>query len=73
MAPNPDRVVQQIQHLSSVSRPAVGIDEVTIRDTIANFQAAFGRAEELTVNGKQVRIVIEKPSGMNETIRAVLQ
>ena len=52
----------------------LGIDEDTIRDTIANFQAAFGRAEELTVNGKQVRILLSKnPVGMNETIRAVLQ
>jgi UDP-N-acetylmuramyl tripeptide synthase len=52
----------------------LSIDEVTIRDTIANFQAAFGRAEELTVNGKRVRILLSKnPVGMNETIRAVLQ
>ena len=52
----------------------LGIDEATIRDTIPNFQAAFGRAEELTVNGKQVRILLSKnPVGMNETIRAVLQ
>ena len=52
----------------------LGIAEDTIRDTIANFQAAFGRAEELTVNGKRVRILLSKnPVGMNETIRAVLQ
>lgn len=52
----------------------LGVDETTIRDTIANFQAAFGRAEELEVNGKQVRILLSKnPVGMNETIRAVFQ
>lgn len=52
----------------------LGVDEATIRDTIANFQAAFGRAEELEINGKHVRILLSKnPVGMNETIRAVNQ
>lgn len=52
----------------------LGVDEATIRDTIINFQAAFGRAEELEVNGKHVRILLSKnPVGMNETIRAVNQ
>ncbi len=52
----------------------LGVEETTIRDTIANFQAAFGRAEELEVNGKLVRILLSKnPVGMNETIRAVNQ
>jgi len=46
MAPNPDRVVQQIQHLSScVSQQQLGIDEDTIRDTITNFQAALDGRE----------------------------
>ena len=52
----------------------LGVDEAIIRDTIGNFQAAFGRAEELEVNGKHVRILLSKnPVGMNETIRAVNQ
>lgn len=52
----------------------LSVDEAIIRDTIANFQAAFGRAEELEVNGKHVRILLSKnPVGMNETIRAVNQ
>ena len=52
----------------------LGVDEAIIRDTITNFQAAFGRAEELEVNGKHVRILLSKnPVGMNETIRAVNQ
>lgn len=50
----------------------LGVDAAIIRDTIANFQAAFGRAEELQVRGKHVRILLSKnPVGMNETIRAV--
>lgn len=36
------------------------VDEVTIRDTINNFQAAFGRAEDLVINGKRVRILLSK-------------
>ena len=52
----------------------LGIDDATILDTIQNFQAAFGRAEELFVNGKQVRILLSKnPVGTNETIRVVTE
>lgn len=48
------------------------IDRDVIYDTIKNFRAAFGRAEELVVKGKNVRILLSKnPVGMNETIRAV--
>nr|WP_322744462.1 MULTISPECIES: Mur ligase family protein [unclassified Coleofasciculus] len=50
----------------------MGIDKAVIYDTIKNFRAAFGRAEELVVGGKNVRILLSKnPVGMNETIRAV--
>ncbi|MBD2524781.1 MurT ligase domain-containing protein [Nostoc sp. FACHB-133] len=52
----------------------LGVDEVTIRDTINNFQAAFGRAEDLVINSKRVRILLSKnPVGTNETIRVVTQ
>jgi UDP-N-acetylmuramyl tripeptide synthase len=52
----------------------LGVDEVTIRDTINNFRAAFGRAEELEVDGKRVRILLSKnPVGTNETIRVVTE
>jgi UDP-N-acetylmuramyl tripeptide synthase len=52
----------------------LGVDETTIRDTINNFQAAFGRAEELEIHGKRVRILLSKnPVGTNETIRVVTQ
>ncbi|MEH1852203.1 MAG: Mur ligase family protein [Nostoc sp.] len=52
----------------------LGVDEVTIRNTINNFQAAFGRAEDLVINGKRVRILLSKnPVGTNETIRVVTQ
>jgi lipid II isoglutaminyl synthase (glutamine-hydrolysing) len=52
----------------------LGLDETRIRASIPNFQAAFGRAEELVVDGKKVRILLSKnPVGTNETIRAVNQ
>jgi UDP-N-acetylmuramyl tripeptide synthase len=52
----------------------LGVDEATILDTINNFQAAFGRAEDLEINGKRVRILLSKnPVGTNETIRVVTQ
>jgi len=50
----------------------MGIDRDTIYNSIKSFRAAFGRAEELVVDGKRVRILLSKnPVGMNETIRAV--
>lgn len=52
----------------------LGIDEKIIHETIPTFQAAFGRAEELEVDGKRVRILLSKnPVGTNETIRVVTQ
>jgi lipid II isoglutaminyl synthase (glutamine-hydrolysing) len=52
----------------------IGIETNDIFETIKDFKAAFGRAEELTVNGKHVRILLSKnPVGMNETIRTVNQ
>ena len=43
-----------------------------IQHIIKTFRAAFGRAEELTVKGKNVRILLSKnPVGMNETMRTV--
>ncbi len=52
----------------------LGIDTPDIYKTIGNFKAAFGRAEELTIDGKHIRILLSKnPVGMNETIRTVNQ
>lgn len=50
----------------------IGVDTQVIFESIGSFKAAFGRAEELTVQGKNIRILLSKnPVGMNETIRAV--
>jgi lipid II isoglutaminyl synthase (glutamine-hydrolysing) len=50
----------------------LGIVDEEIFETVRDFKAAFGRAEELSIDGKKVRILLSKnPVGMNETIRAV--
>jgi len=50
----------------------LGIKDREIFETVQGFKAAFGRAEELEIEGKKVRILLSKnPVGMNETIRAV--
>ncbi|WP_414550035.1 MurT ligase domain-containing protein [Anabaena sp. CCY 0017] len=52
----------------------LGVDEAIIRDAVNNFQAAFGRAEDLVINNKRVRILLSKnPVGTNETIRVVTE
>ena len=57
---------------ASVLTQKIGIPTEAIFKTISNFKAAFGRAEELEIDRKQVRILLSKnPVGMNETIRAV--
>jgi lipid II isoglutaminyl synthase (glutamine-hydrolysing) len=53
---------------------SIGISKPVILETINQFQAAFGRAEEIIYNGKKVRILLTKnPASMNETIRAISQ
>ncbi|NJL64389.1 MAG: Mur ligase family protein [Methylacidiphilales bacterium] len=59
---------------AATTAKVLGVDEVTIRETIPTFQPAFGRAEELQINGKKVRILLSKnPVGTNETIRVVTE
>ena len=50
----------------------MAVERDRVFETIKGFKAAFGRAEELEIDDKQVRIMLSKnPVGMNETIRAV--
>jgi lipid II isoglutaminyl synthase (glutamine-hydrolysing) len=57
---------------ASVLTQEIGLKTEDIYRTVQNFKAAFGRAEELEIEQKQVRIMLAKnPVGMNETIRAV--
>ncbi|WP_267383960.1 Mur ligase family protein [Cyanobacterium sp. uoEpiScrs1] len=50
----------------------LGIKIEHIFNSIRDFRAAFGRSEELSIEGRNVRILLSKnPVGMNETIRTV--
>jgi len=50
----------------------LGSNPHNLKKTIGQFKAAFGRAEELVVQGKKIRILLSKnPVGLNETIRTV--
>jgi UDP-N-acetylmuramyl tripeptide synthase len=52
----------------------VGINPTIIKQGIKEFKAAFGRAEEIIIDNKTVKILLAKnPVGLNETIRAVQQ
>ncbi len=57
---------------AALTAQSIGVEREIIDQSINNFKAAFGRAEELTIKDKHVRILLSKnPVGMNETIRAV--
>ncbi|TVQ46183.1 MAG: Mur ligase family protein [Gloeocapsa sp. DLM2.Bin57] len=52
----------------------IGIKATIINQAITQFKAAFGRAEEIIIDNKIVKILLAKnPVGLNETIRAVHQ
>ncbi len=53
---------------------ALGVSGETIRDGLEQHEAAFGRQEELTVEGRRIRILLGKnPSGMNQALRTLQQ
>ena len=57
---------------AGLTAQTLGLTSPLIKETIQNFRAAFGRAEELEIKGTRVRILLSKnPVGMNETIRTV--
>ncbi len=52
---------------------ALGVPPEAIRDGIAGVQAAFGRAEQVSLDGRTLRLLLAKnPTGANENIRCVL-
>ena len=53
---------------------ALGIKKETIKKALLSFKPAFGRQEELVVNGKRVKLFLSKnPAGFNESLRTVIQ
>lgn len=53
---------------------SVGIPEKKIKDGLASFLPAFGRQEEIVVDGKTVKLFLSKnPAGFNATLRTVIE
>jgi UDP-N-acetylmuramyl tripeptide synthase len=51
----------------------VGVDKKQIEKSLKNFIPAFGRMEEVSYTGKNIRILLSKnPTGFNESLRTVL-
>ena len=52
---------------------ALGVPPETVRTGIATVQAAFGRAEQVSLDGRTLRLLLAKnPTGVNENIRCLL-
>ena len=52
---------------------ALGVPAETVRTGIAGVQAAFGRAEQVSLDGRTLRLLLAKnPTGVNENIRCLL-
>ena len=52
---------------------ALGVATDAVRSGIAGVQAAFGRAEQVSLDGRTLRLLLAKnPTGANENIRCVL-
>ncbi len=52
---------------------ALGVPGETVRTGIAGVQAAFGRAEQVNLDGRTLRLLLAKnPTGVNENIRCLL-
>lgn len=50
----------------------VGVEEKEIKKALANFQPAFGRQEEIEVEGRKIKILLSKnPAGFNESLRTL--
>ena len=51
----------------------LGIDAFKAKESLAGFSAAFGRVEQLVIEGKKVCLLLVKnPAGFNEVVRTLL-
>ena len=58
---------------ATAAATAFGIDPITIAEAVRSTDAAFGRAESIAVDGREVVVLLAKnPAGANETVRTVL-
>ena len=52
---------------------ALGVPAETVRSGIGSVRAAFGRAEQVSLDGRTLRLLLAKnPTGVNENIRCLL-
>ena len=59
---------------AAAAATALGVSAQTIRQGLESHEAAFGRQEELEVEGRRVRVLLGKnPSGMNQALRTLQQ
>ena len=57
---------------ASAAATALGVSAETIRRGLESHEAAFGRQEEVNVEGRRVRVLLGKnPSGMNQALRTL--
>lgn len=57
---------------AAAAATALGVSAATIQGGLQSHEAAFGRQEELVVQGRRVRVVLGKnPSGMNQALRTL--
>ncbi|MBE0429299.1 MAG: Mur ligase family protein [Thermoleophilia bacterium] len=52
---------------------SLGIGPASVKDGLAAFSAAFGRVEQLVIEGKKVvMLLVKNPAGFNEVVRTLL-
>lgn len=57
---------------AATAATALGVSAETIRRGLGAHEAAFGRQEEMVVDGRRVRVLLGKnPSGMNQALRTL--
>ena len=50
----------------------IGVEELVIENALRDFKPAFGRQEDLEINGKRVKIFLSKnPTSFNESLRTI--
>ncbi len=57
---------------AAAAATALDVEPDVIRQALASHEAAFGRQEEITVDGRRVRLLLGKnPSGLNQALRTL--
>lgn len=52
---------------------SLGIEDEAVKKSLKNFKPAFGRQEQIEINGKKLKILLSKnPTGFNESLRTAI-